>query len=302
MLQLLTIFFNILAPVLLLVVLGYMFGPRLQLEARTLSRFAYFILTPAFIIDVLSTADIQASLALQMVGYSIVVQLLCAAIGFIVAQLLRRSTQVTAAYVIIASFPNVGNFGLPIIDFALESEQARVYATIYFLVMLTVSFLVGIIAANWGRSGSLRSVVAVIKTPAIIALPPALLFNWMQISLPPLAARPVELLAGALIPTMLVALGVQLAQTGIPRPNVDIISSSAVRLIGGPVLALLLAIPFGLEGIARATAVLQASMPTAVLASIIALENELAPQFVIAAVLFSTLASVLTLTVVVAII
>ena len=300
--QLLTIFLNILAPVLLLVVLGYVFGPQLQLEARTLSRLAYFILTPAFIIDVLSTADIQASLAIQMAGYSVVLQLLCATIGFIVARLLRRSMQVTAAYVMIASFPNVGNFGLPIIDFALESEQARVYATIYFLVMLTVSFLVGIIAANWGRSGSWRSMVAVIKTPAIIALPPALLFNWMQISLPPIVARPVELLAGALIPTMLVALGVQLAQTGIPRPSVDVISSSAVRLIGGPVLALLLAVPFGLEGVARGTGILQASMPTAVLASIIALENELAPSFVIASVLFSTLASVITLTVVVAII
>ena len=40
-------------------------------------------------------------------------------------------------------------------------------------------------------------------------------------------------------------------------------------------------------------------MPAAVLVSIIAFENDLLPEFVTAAVLFSTLASVATLTVVV---
>jgi hypothetical protein len=42
----------------------------------------------------------------------------------------------------------------------------------------------------------------------------------------------------------------------------------------------------------------QAAMPTAVLASIIALENDLVPDFVITSVLFSTLLSLLTLTVI----
>jgi hypothetical protein len=42
--------------------------------------------------------------------------------------------------------------------------------------------------------------------------------------------------------------------------------------------------------------VFQAAMPTAVLASIIALEHNLLPDFVTTAVLFSTVASVVTLT------
>ena len=43
-------------------------------------------------------------------------------------------------------------------------------------------------------------------------------------------------------------------------------------------------------------------MPTAVLASIIAVENDLLPDFVISAVLVSTLLSLVTLTVVLAIV
>jgi len=48
--------------------------------------------------------------------------------------------------------------------------------------------------------------------------------------------------------------------------------------------------------------VLQAAMPAAVLASIIAVENDLLPEFVITTVLFSTLLSIVTLTVVLAIV
>jgi malate permease and related proteins len=102
-----------------------------------------------------------------------------------------------------------------------------------------------------------------------------------------------------MIPTMVVALGCQLAASGIPRPNLDMAVASGVRLIGGPLLAFALAIPFGLAGLERSVGILQASMPAAVLVSIIAYENDLLPEFVTATVLFSTLASVLTLTIVV---
>jgi hypothetical protein len=67
-------------------------------------------------------------------------------------------------------------------------------------------------------------------------------------------------------------------------------------------VALLLAVPFGLTGIERGAGVLQASMPVAILASFIALQHDLIPEFVTTTVLFSTLASVVTLTVMLAIV
>jgi malate permease and related proteins len=299
---LLGIFLNVLAPVFLLVLLGYLSGPRLLLDSRTMSRFAYYILTPAFTFDVLSKARIEAALAARMTIYIIVVQLLCAALGLIAARLLRRSADMTAAYVLIAVFANVGNFGLPIIQFQFpRDDQVLVLATVYFLAILVVSFVVGVAAANWHRGGSLKAAIAVFKTPALIVVPPALIINWLGFEPPSLVSRPVALLAGALIPTMLVALGVQLANAGVPRPDLDMLISSAIRLVAGPILAIGLAAPFGLVGIEGSIGIIQASMPAAVLASIIAVENDLLPTFVIATVLFSTLASMVTLTIVLAI-
>jgi hypothetical protein len=297
--QLLGIFFSVLAPVFLLVLLGYLIGPRLQLDARTLSRLSYFVLTPAFIFDVMSTAQIEAALATRMTIYIIVVHALCGVLAFWVARGLGRDKKMIAAYMLVGTFGNVGNFGIPIVQFALDRE-ALLPATVYFLAVVLVCFIIGVGAANWARQGNLRAITAVFRTPALIVLPPALLYNWASLDLPVLA-RPLDILAGALIPVMLVTLGVQLADTGLPRINLDMLLSSAIKLVACPLLAVLLAAPFALTGVERATGILQAAMPAAVFASIIAFENDVVPSFVTAAVLFSTLASLATLTVVIAI-
>ncbi len=300
-LQLAGIFLNVITPVFALVIIGYFAGPRLRLEARTLSRYAYFILIPAFIFNIISTARIQAALATQMIIYILIVHVGCAVLGLLVAWLLRRSAQMMAAYVLIAVFGNVGNFGLPVIEFRLGPD-ALAAATVYFLAILTIAFIIGVGAANWNNGGGMGAALAVFKTPALIALVPALVFNWSTIEPPLFLSRITGLLGGAMVPTMLVALGIQLAGMDKFRFSVDVVTASAVRLIGGPILALLIAIPLGMTGIERGAGVFQAAMPAAVLTSIIALEYDLLPDFVTTSVLFSTLASVITLTLVLALV
>ena len=293
--QLAEIFFNVITPVFALVLIGYVAGPRLGLDARTLSRFAYFILIPCFVFNVIATAEFDPAVAGQMVIFIWVVELACAVLGFAVAKLLRRSAQMTAAYVLIATFGNVGNFGLPLIEFRLGPE-ALLPATIYFLAIVVIAFVIGVGVASFANGGSLAAVTAVLKTPALIAIVPAVLVNALGLTPPLLVSRTTGLLAGAMVPTMLVTLGVQLAEIRQIRLSRDVWVASGIRLLGGAVLSLLLVIPFGLTGVERGAGIFQAAMPTAVLASIIALEHKLLPDFVTTAVLFSTIASVVTLT------
>jgi len=296
MTALLSIFFNVIAPVFALVALGYFAAPKLKLEARTLTRFAYFILIPAFVFQVISNTDIQASHITTMVSYILAVHLLLAAMAWGIARLLHRSAKMVSAYILIAIFGNVGNFGLPLIEFRLGKDAIPI-ATVYFLAILTISFVVGVAAANWGK-GSLKATLAVFKTPALIALVPAILINWLNIETPLFFSRSAGLLAGAMVPTMLVALGVQLSNMKSFQLSKDVFIVSGIRLLGGAALAVLLAIPFGLSGITRGAGIFQSAMPAAVLTSIIAIEYDLFPDFVTTTVLFSTLASVITLTIV----
>ncbi len=301
LLHLAGIFLNVTTPVFALVVIGYLAGPRLGLQARTLSRYSYYILIPALIFNVIGKAEVPAAVATKMVTYIVIVHLACALLGWGVARALGRSEKMIAAYILVAVFGNVGNFGLPIIEFRLGSE-AFTAATVYFLAILTTAFIIGVAAANTPSSGGFKVVLAVFKTPALIALVPSLLVNWYDISIPPAIDRGAGLLAAATVPTMLVALGVQLAGMKDFHFSSDVIIVSGIRLLGAPALALLLVIPFGLTGIERGAGIFQAAMPAAVLTSIIAMEYDLIPDFVTTTVLFSTLASVVTLTIVLAVV
>ena len=293
----LLVFLNVVTPVFILVVIGYFVGPRLKIEARSLSRTAYFVFIPAFVFNIISEAKIDSELALQMLSFILVAQIAVALLGFLVGKALRQSREITAAFVLIATFGNVGNFGLPLIVFRL-GETARTFATVYFVATVFISFIICVGVASWARSGGVTAVFSVFKTPALIALIPALVFNITDLEVPIFLSRLSGLLGQAMIPVMLITLGVQMGEIPKIKINFNVFAASTVRLIGGPVLALLIVPYFGLEGLERSTGILQAAMPAAVLASIIALEYKLLPEFVTTTVLFSTLYSILTLTVI----
>lgn len=291
------VFLNVVTPVFILVVIGYFVGPRLKIDARSLSRTAYFVFIPAFVFNIISEAKIDSELALQMLSFILVAQIAVALLGFLVGKALRQSREITAAFVLIATFGNVGNFGLPLIVFRL-GESARTFATVYFVATVFISFVICVGVASWARSGGVTAVFSVFKTPALIALIPALVFNITDLEVPIFLSRLSGLLGQAMIPVMLITLGVQMGEIPKIKINFNVFAASTVRLIGGPVLALLIVPYFGLEGLERSTGILQAAMPAAVLASIIALEYKLLPEFVTTTVLFSTLYSILTLTVI----
>lgn len=301
MMQLLPIFLEILAPVFIVVMIGYFGGPRLGVDARSLSRIAYYILAPAFVFDLFSVADIRFMLALRMALFIVLVTTGCVLVAIVLARVMGHRGAMVSAFVLVTAFGNVGNFGLPIISFRL-GEEALVAASVYFLIMSPYGFLVGVTAAAWDRGGAGSALFSAVKTPAILAVIPALIVNWLDVPIPLTVGRPVALLGSAMIPIMMLTLGVQLGSMGRPRLSLDVIAASSVRLLVGPVLAFSLAALLGLTGIPRGAGILQASMPSAVFAVLIAMEYDLLPDFITTTVLFSTLASALTLTAVLALV
>ena len=54
MTELFSIFFNVIMPVFGIVLLGYLIGGRLALQAQTLTRVAYYVFVPAFVFQAVS--------------------------------------------------------------------------------------------------------------------------------------------------------------------------------------------------------------------------------------------------------
>ena len=100
-----------------------------------------------------------------------------------------------------------------------------------------ISFVICVGVASWVRSGGVTAVFSVFKTPALIALIPALVFNITDVEVPIFLSRLSGLLGQAMIPVMLVTLGVQMGEIPKIKINFNVFAASTVRLIGGPVLA-----------------------------------------------------------------
>ncbi|MDA3788591.1 MAG: AEC family transporter [Desulfobacula sp.] len=295
-LQVLKIFIDIVTPVFFLILLGYYAGPRLGLDARTLSRTAYFLLVPCFAFDIISKVDIDIAVAGQMILYTTLTHILVAVAAFILAKLLKRSREVTAAFVIIATFGNVGNLGLSLIDFRL-GQAAQTSATIYFITIMMLSFVICVGISSWTRGTGLSAVLSVFKTPALIAMVPAMFFYGTDFEPPLFLSRITGLLGRAMIPVMLVTLGVQLSSLAKFNFSLDVVIASCLRLIAAPLIAFGLSFVFSLSGMEIRSGILQAGMPVAVLGSIIAIEYNIMPKFVTTAVLFTTMLSLVTLTI-----
>jgi len=295
--SLLRIFIDVITPVFLIVVIGYLTASKLGLNGKTLTRTCYFIFIPAFVFDIISSANIEFSRVMIMIFSISLVHILMGLLAFTIASLLGKSREMIAAFVMIAVFGNVGNFGLSLIGFRF-GNGAMSANTVYFLTVMVTSFVVCVGIAGWAKGGGAHGVISVLKTPSLIVLVPSIIINYWEIPTPLFAQRSIGLLADATIPTMLFTLGVQLSSTTNLKITKDTLIASSIKLIAGPILAALIVKTLGLTGIDAGANIIQSAMPTAILATIIAMEFNIKPEFVTTAVLFTTVASLFTLTLV----
>jgi predicted permease len=124
----------------------------------------------------------------------------------------------------------------------------------------------------------------------------ALGLNNFHLVMPAPLAQTVQLAANGAIPLMLVLLGLELVKVRWSNSTQAVGMSTFLRLAAGPLIGLLLAIPFGLSGAAHQGNVVEASMPSAVTTTVLATEYNVEPALVTAIVFVSTLLSPLTLT------
>jgi predicted permease len=124
--------------------------------------------------------------------------------------------------------------------------------------------------------------------------------NVGGIDLPLAADRSVQLLSDAMIPVMLVALGIQLVITGSLRWTGSLGSVAVAKLVVAPLVAAGVGRLIGLTGDPLAVVIIQSSMPPAVFCALIALEHDFERNRIPATVASVTVISLATVPVVLA--
>jgi predicted permease len=294
--ELLGILADNIAPVFLVAVVGFIAGRRLEVDPKTVSRLVFNVFSPALVFRSLATTGVSLVELAQLILVMGLIYLCMAAITYVIMLQPGRSRVERAGMMLSAVSPNNGNLGLPVIDFAFGPEVlAR--AVVVFVAMTILNNTVGVWIASSGRNGVRDAIWKILRVPAAYAVFTGLLVKGVDISLPLALERSVNILADASIPTMLILLGLQLARfEHFERVQLASVGA-ALRLLVAPLVAAVLALLFHLSPQASIAVLMQASMPVGVFTSIFASEFELDSQLSLSIIITSTLASPITLSI-----
>lgn len=288
------VLFDVLAPVAIIIVLGAVFGPRLKADVGTLSRLAYWVFGPALVFSLLADAELEGSVVLKLVAAAVAGMVAALVFGVIWARAIGASFDVTAAVAMTSAYGNVGNMGLAIVIFAL-GEGASAAAGVLMVTINLLGLIIGVALAQARTTGPAAALLRGITAPMSIAGVVALVINFAGIDLPQLVLRSVDLMGDGLIPVMLFTLGLQLVQSGRPTWSSDLLAIIVAKLAIAPLVAAAVGSAIGLAGDNLDAVIIQSAMPPAVFCAVVAIENDLVPDKVTAAVVLTTLASVISL-------
>lgn len=287
------ILLNILGPVAIIVGLGFAVGRTLDVDPGTPSKLSYWVFGPAFVFDALYRADLAADVVVRVVLASGGALLASGLVGWLSARLTGRSREENAAVLTTSIYGNVGNYGLAVVVFTFGVEALPVAALLMVIINIS-GLLVGVASATGVDQSIFVAFRRAFVAPMFLAVIPAMVLNGGNVTLPPFLDRPAALAAQAMIPLMLVTLGIQLAGMGIPRLDGVAARALTAKLIVQPVVAGWLVWLLALDDVTGGAVVIQAAMPPAVFAALIALEHDLIPDRVTTIVLGGTLLSVVT--------
>lgn len=289
---------NVLLPVVIVAGLGALLASRLPIDQATVSRITLYLLSPALVLDVILKTPVKASEALQLGAAYLLTLILCLALGYALGW--GRPTRERRSMSAGVGIWNSGNMGLPIALFSF-GQAGFERATVLFLASFIGMYVFGPAVYTLGQKDAhiLESLRGIFRLPAIWVAAVAIALRALHITLPEGVTRGISLLAQATLPMVLLALGLQLGAGGWPKLSARLWLATAARLLGGPVIALLVGKLLHLSALNLQVLVLSASMPTAVNALLIAREYHADTETVAGIATLSTLGSVLTIAVVV---
>jgi hypothetical protein len=291
---LLSILISDILPVFAIAGAGFLLARYAGADVKTVARVVFYSLLPCLAFRLLVTSNPSGPNVGRLMLLAVLIMGAMGIVGYVAAKGVGLGGAHLRAFMMVVMFSNGGNYGLPVVRFAFGSE-ALTYATIFFLTGSVMTYVAGAFFASSRRRKIAGILDKIWKMPSLYGIAAALIVLAIGRPVPEAVMRPVALLSDAALPVMILVLGMQLERAVWPaRPGI-VLLAVGISLLVAPFVALGLVWLFGVTGPARQAAVILASMPVAVVTTILALEYELAPEFVTSAVFISTVASPLTL-------
>lgn len=282
----------VILPIFGIILFGYVVQRTVKIDLGLLSNLAVYVLLPSLVIYSLSATRFDEGFITVALSAFVVTAAL-GAIAVLFSHFAGLKRKDGDCLISTSMFMNTAYIGLPICLLAFGNEGLG-YAAIYAMVgtILISSFGAYIIS---GR----KSTTAFLELPLFYAAVIGLAISFFSIQVPGPLVWVLELVGKGGVPLGLFLVGAQLTTMKINRRMLLLPAlNGAIKILIAPLLALLLCLVLGITGAMAGAIIIQSSMPSAVLNSVLSLKYKNNPDTYASVVFFSTLLSVLSISVI----
>jgi len=300
---------QILAPILLLVLLGVFLG-RLRFLGPgflgDLNKLVFWVALPALLFRSVAHAEHPGPQTFPLLLLLIAATGVCALAGWISAGLLRLPPLSRGTLSQSAFRGNLAYIGIPVLSYAFEGMAGRreAFGTAVIVLAFLMAFynILAVVVLSLGHKGE-RPVRTALKSiftnPLLLAGLAGIPLAFTRTGLPLFLDRTLESLGGATVPVALLCIGGSLAHARIGERAGGIVAAAALKAFFLPALVYFCAPFFGIAGTELRIALVLSASPTAAAAFVMARQmngdSPLASGSIVLSTLFSAISIPLAL-------
>lgn len=296
-----SVFTHVLLPILVMVSFGWLIDRRSRLDLSSLVKLNIYLFVPAFIFVHVVDSNLNFAAAARIMGFTASIIASMFVLSALVGRFMNYEAGHTRALQLATMFYNSGNYGIPLM--ALAYPGAGPLLQVFIVLTQNIStFTVGLALAASAHRPGWRIALPMLRQISLWAVLSALVVRLLHLPVQEVKWLwvPLQYVSEALVAFALITLGVQLSQTRARQSLSRLGWALSLRLLGGPLIAAALIPVFGFTGQEATIMIVSSSFPTAVNTALIAHEFNADSQFAAAVVFYSTLLSMITVTVLIA--
>src|SRR5699024_5214814 len=250
MLEFFFILKDIILPVFIVLIIGYVIQTKFKLDLQTIAKLNIYIFIPSFIFVKLYETDISPAIFGNVLLFMLLFVLILYILGFIAAKILKLDKLKRVTFTNSVIFFNSGNFVVPVNDLVFRSDPFAMSIQVIILMFQNILlFSYGVFSLQSLDGSKIKALLAYFKMPVMYAMLLGIIFNWYDVPVADLVMVPVTYLADGMIALALLLLGMQVAEMELTKGLGTVYVSLIIRLIAGPLIALGIIYLFGVSGV-----------------------------------------------------
>lgn len=287
---------NVILPVFILLGIGFFVGKYMDINSKSVSDLCIYVFSPALFFHSVTTSSLDLGDLGKIVLFALSLFLLFAVLVKLLGLLFGWTLSYQNTMMLASAFPNTGNYGLPIVFFAFGDEGMAI-AIIYVVMQSLLMNSAGIFyASNHEKTPRKDIFITIVRMPGFIAITIGLIMKIAGIAVPEAIGNATGLLGQAAVPVLLTLLGITLASIQIKNVLKFIGTAALLKLIAFPAIGfLLLALLYPAGSLESKVLLIAVATPAAATTTLLAIKFNMNPDMVSSAMFVSTLASIITI-------